>query len=79
MHKNYNENIQIRLLNKIIEKSRRIQFHPKEHKYFLDTFELTSVTTQIDTYRSEFQSNKIASSLHLILVITSALNLKNSC
>lgn len=63
MHKNYNEAIQIPLLNKIIEKSRRVQFHAEEHKYFLDTFELTSVTTQIDKYKSEFQSNKIATSL----------------
>lgn len=63
MHKNYDLNLQLNILNKINEKSRRVRFEPKEHKYFLDTFELTSVTTFIDKYRSPFESYKIANSL----------------
>lgn len=63
MHKNYNEQLQIPLLNKILEKSRRLRFEPIKHKYFLDSFELKSVTTHIDTYRQEFQTQKIAHNL----------------
>lgn len=63
MHKNYNEKIQLPLLNKILEKSRRLRFEPEKHKYFLDSFELKSVTTHIDTYRQEFQTHKIANNL----------------
>ena len=63
MHKNYNEKIQIPILNKLLEKSRRLRFEPEVHKYYLDVFELTSVTTHIDKYRQEFKTNKIANSL----------------
>lgn len=63
MHKNYNEKIQIPILNEILKKSRRLRFDADKHKYHLDTFELTSVTTHIDKYRNEFESQKIANSL----------------
>lgn len=63
MHKNYNEKIQLPILNKILEKSRRLQFDKEKHKYYLNAHELTSVTTYIDKYKQEFQSYKIANNV----------------
>lgn len=63
MHKNYNESIQYPILNAIIEKSRKIQFNHKEHKYFLDRFELNAVSNFISNYKKEFESHKIANRL----------------
>ena len=63
MHKNFNKEIQDKLLNKIHEKSRKIKFLPKEHKYFLDVFELSSVSSFIDKYKKKFETYKIAHKL----------------
>ncbi|HMT03838.1 MAG TPA: PD-(D/E)XK nuclease family protein [Burkholderiales bacterium] len=63
MHKNFDKEIQDKLLYKIHEKSRKIKFLPKEHKYFLDVFELSSVSSYIDNYKKKFETYKIASKL----------------
>jgi hypothetical protein len=63
LHKNFDKNIQNNLLHKIYEKSRRIRFDKDKHKYFLDTFELCSVTSHLDSYKKEFETYKIANRL----------------
>lgn len=75
MHKNYNETIQYPFLNQIFAKSRRINFNSKEHKYFLDTFELNAVTNHINSFRKEFESFRIAS--RLAKLYNEKHNLKN--
>lgn len=63
MHKNFDKQVQNNLLHKIYEKSRRIRFDKDKHKYFLDTFELCSVTSHLDSYKKEFETYKIANRL----------------